>query len=205
LSIGFESISRSTLTSVHKHVNQPGTFAALVEKVHSYGIMVFGLFMFGFDGDDASVFETTARFNIDADYDACAYSVLTPYPGTLTWYELKKAGRIVSFDWTKYDQANVVYRPAQMTGDQLRLGQTAAYERFYSVPSIAKRFPVLGRRKRTQWTIYNLFMKKGAATDVKDAVAEPTLEPDVVPMPPILPLKREWREAVLEGTAGARQ
>ena len=205
LSIGFESITRSTLTSVHKHVNRPETFASLVEKVHSYGIMVFGLFMFGFDGDDASVFETTARFNIDADYDACAYSVLTPYPGTLTWYELKKARRIVSFDWTKYDQANVVYRPAQMTGDQLRLGQTAAYERFYSVPSIAKRFPVLGRRKRTQWTIYNLFMKKGAATDVKDAVAEPTREPDVVPMPPILPLKREWREAVLEGTAGARQ
>jgi radical SAM superfamily enzyme YgiQ (UPF0313 family) len=205
LSIGFESITRSTLTSVHKHVNRPETFASLVEKVHSYGIMVFGLFMFGFDGDDASVFETTARFNIDADYDACAYSVLTPYPGTLTWYELKKAGRIVSFDWTKYDQANVVYRPAQMTGDQLRLGQTAAYERFYSVPSIAKRFPVLGRRKRTQWTIYNLFMKKGAATDVKDAVAEPTREPDVIPMPPILPLKREWREAVLEGTAGARQ
>ena len=205
LSIGFESITRSTLTSVHKHVNRPETFASLVEKVHSYGIMVFGLFMFGFDGDDASVFETTARFNIDADYDACAYSVLTPYPGTLTWYELKKARRIVSFDWTKYDQANVVYRPAQMTGDQLRLGQTAAYERFYSAPSIAKRFPVLGRRKRTQWTIYNLFMKKGAATDVKDAVAEPTREPDVVPMPPILPLKREWREAVLEGTAGARQ
>jgi radical SAM superfamily enzyme YgiQ (UPF0313 family) len=205
LSIGFESITRSTLTSVHKHVNRPETFASLVEKVHSYGIMVFGLFMFGFDGDDASVFETTARFNIDADYDACAYSVLTPYPGTLTWYELKKAGRIVSYDWTRYDQANVVYRPAQMTGDELRLGQTAAYERFYSVPSIAKRFPVLGRRKRTQWTIYNLFMKKGAATDVKDAVAEPTREPDVVPMPPILPLKREWREAVLEGTAGARQ
>ena len=30
---------------------------------------------------------------------------------------------------------------------------------------MAKRFPVLGARKRTQWTIYNLFMKKGAATD----------------------------------------
>ena len=45
LSIGFESISRKTLESVHKHVNRPETFAALVEKVHSYGIMLFGLFM----------------------------------------------------------------------------------------------------------------------------------------------------------------
>jgi hypothetical protein len=29
LSIGFESISRATLKSVHKHVNRPETFAAL--------------------------------------------------------------------------------------------------------------------------------------------------------------------------------
>ena len=203
LSIGFESISRATLTSVHKHVSRPETFAALVEKVHSHGIMVFGLFMFGFDGDDASVFRETARFNIEADYDACAYSVLTPYPGTLTWYEMKKAGRIVSFDWQKYDQANVVYRPARMSGDELRVGQNIAYETFYALSSMARRFPVRGGRRRLQWSIYNLFMKKGAATDRKDAVAEPTVAPDVAPMPPILPLKREWREAVLEGAGQA--
>jgi radical SAM superfamily enzyme YgiQ (UPF0313 family) len=200
LSIGFESITRSTLTSVHKHVNRPETFASLVEKVHSYGIMVFGLFMFGFDGDDPSVFKETSSFNINADYDACAYSVLTPYPGTLTWYEMKKADRIVSYDWEKYDQANVVYRPARMTGDELRLGQTEAYETFYSPGSMMKRFPIRGSRRRIQWAIYNLFMKKGAATDRKDAVAAPTPAPEMVPMPPILPLKREWREAVLEAT-----
>ena len=54
------------------------------------------------------------------NYDACAYSALTPYPGTLTWYEMKKANRIVSFDWTMYDQGHVVYRPAQMSADELR-------------------------------------------------------------------------------------
>ena len=200
LSIGFESITRSTLTSVHKHINRPETFASLVEKVHSYGIMVFGLFMFGFDGDDASVFETTARFNIDADYDACAYSAPTPYPGTLTWYEMKKADRIVSYDWSKYDQANVVFRPAKMTPDQLRLGHDAAYDTFYAPSSILRRFPLRGGRSRLQWSIYNLFMKRGAATDRKYALPEPTPAPDVAPMPPILPLKREWRQAVLEAS-----
>src|SRR5215470_3640054 len=200
LSIGFESITRSTLTSVHKHVNQPETFASLVEKVHSYGIMVFGLFMFGFDGDDASVFGTTARFNIDADYDACAYSALTPYPGTLTWYEMKKADRIVSYDWSKYDQANVVFRPARMTPDQLRLGHDAAYDTFYSPSSMLRRFPLRGGRSRLQWSIYNLFMKRGAATDRKLALPEPTPVPDAAPMPPILPLKREWRQAVFEAS-----
>jgi radical SAM superfamily enzyme YgiQ (UPF0313 family) len=200
LSIGFESITRSVLTSVHKHVNRPETFASLVEKVHSYGIMVFGLFMFGFDGDDPSVFGTTARFNIEADYDACAYSALTPYPGTLTWYEMKKADRIVSYDWSKYDQANVVFKPAQMTADELRLGHDAAYDAFYAPSSMIRRFPFRGGRSRLQWSIYNLFMKRGAATDRKDTLPEPTAAPDMAPMPPILPLKREWREAVLEAS-----
>src|SRR5260370_35010190 len=49
LSIGFESISRSTLTSVHKHVNRPETFAALGEKVPSYDILALGQYMSGFD------------------------------------------------------------------------------------------------------------------------------------------------------------
>lgn len=145
------------------------------------------------------MFKETARFNIDANYDACAYSVLTPYPGTLTWYEMKKTDRIVSFDWAKYDQANVVYRPAQMSGDELRLGQNLAYETFYAPSSIVRRFPVRGGRSRLQWSIYNLFMKKGSAIDRKEAVAQPTEAPDTSPMPPILPIKREWRQAVLEG------
>jgi radical SAM superfamily enzyme YgiQ (UPF0313 family) len=198
LSIGFESISRSTLKSVHKHVNRPESFAALVEKVHSHGIMVFGLFMFGFDGDDCSIFGETTSFNVKANYDACAYSVLTPYPGTLTWYEMKKANRIVSFDWAMYDQSHVVYRPAQMTADELRVGQADAYEGFYSPSSIARRFPLRGRRHRAQWLIYNLFMRKAAQTQNIYSVPSPTLEPDVAPMPPILPIKREWRAAVLE-------
>ena len=104
------------------------------------------------------------------------------------------------FDWAKYDQANVVYRPAQMSGDELRLGQSFAYETFYAPSSIARRFPLRGGRSRLQWSIYNLFMKRGSATDRKEAIAEPTEAPDVSPMPPILPLKREWRQAVLEGT-----
>ena len=90
--------------------------------------------------------------------------------------------------------------PPHMSGDELRLGQTAAYEAFYSPSSIARRFPLRGSRRRIQWAIYNLFMKKGAAADRKAAVAAPTAEPDLAPMPPILPLKREWREAVLEAT-----
>jgi radical SAM superfamily enzyme YgiQ (UPF0313 family) len=198
LSIGFESISRDTLKSVHKHVNRPEEFKGLVDKLHSYGIMCFGLFIFGFDGDTTEVFQDTAKFNIEAGFDATAYSVLTPYPGTLTWYEMKKKGQIKTFDWEKFDQANVTYEPALMTADELRIGHIEAYKTFYSASSLARRFPLTGRRSRAQWAIYNMFMKKGSATGRKDRVPDPTAEPDLAPVPPILPIKREWKAAVLE-------
>jgi radical SAM superfamily enzyme YgiQ (UPF0313 family) len=200
LSIGFESISRETLKSVHKHVNRPENFAALVEKAHSYGIMIFGLFMFGFDGDDPSAFNATVAFNIETKFDACAYSALTPYPGTLTWYDLRKANRIFSYDWSKYDQGHVVYRPARMSAERLGNGIDEAYRGFYSAGSMARRFPLGGGRARAQWLVYNLFMRKGSQTENTSPVA-PTAEPDFAPMPPILPVKREWRAAVLEAAA----
>lgn len=198
LSIGFESISRDTLKSVHKLVNQPDHFAALVKKIQSYGISVFGLFMFGFDGDDPQVFDTTTGFNIGAGFDACAFSALTPYPGTLTWYEMRKANRIFSYDWTMYDQGHVVFSPAQMRPDQLRAGVDESYKQFYSANSIARRFPFTGKRSRAQWLVYNLFMRKAARAENLDP-APMTPEPECAPNPPILPLKREWRDAVLEG------
>jgi hypothetical protein len=85
-----------------------------------------------------------------------------------------------------------------MSADELRVGQDSAYEGFYSMSSIADRFPLRGKRHRAQWLIYNLFMRKASRTENIDSIAAPTPEPEQAPMPPILPVKREWRAAVLE-------
>jgi hypothetical protein len=59
-----------------------------------------------------------------------------------------------------------------------------------------------GKRHRAQWVIYNLMMRRGSQTENIESIAAPTAEPDTAPMPPILPIKREWREAVLEAVGG---
>ncbi len=198
LSIGFESISREALKNIHKYQNRPETFLTLVEKIQNYGILVFGLFMFGFDQDDASVFEETAKFNIDANYDVCAYSVLTPYPGTVVWYEMLKQNRVVSFDWDKYDQGHIVYRPLNLRPNQLREGHMLAYKRFYTWHSILRRFPIDSSRSKLHWAIYNLFFRKGEVTGrgIHDAIAKPTEVPRHLAQPPIMPRKSRWKELV---------
>src|SRR5258708_38934230 len=94
-----------------------------------------------------------------------------------------------------YDQGHVVYRPAGMSADELRIGQASAYEGFYSSSSIASRFPLQGKRHRAQWLIYNLFMRKASQPDNIDSVAAPTAESDVEPMRPRLPVKGGWSAA----------
>ena len=63
----------------------------------------------------------------------------------------------------------------------------------------------MGRVIAPQWLIYNLFMRRGSKTERIDSIAAPTELPDTSPMPPILPIKREWRAAVLEAAGGSGQ
>ncbi len=194
LSIGFESISRQTLRNVHKCQNAPDSYRELVKKLHRYGIMVLGLFMFGFEGDEPTVFDETLKFNIDAKFDMCGYSLLTPYPGTINWFEMMQRKQIVSFDWDKYDQSHIVFKPAQ-----LYRGYLDTYDGFYTANSMLRRFPWDGSRNRTNWTIYNAFFRKGGVVtrDPELLVARPTSEPEFAAMPPLIPQKAAWRELVM--------
>jgi len=45
-------------------------------------------------------------------------------------------------------------------------------------------------------------MKKASSTEEIDSIAPATALPETAPMPPILPIKREWRAAVLEAAEG---
>jgi radical SAM superfamily enzyme YgiQ (UPF0313 family) len=162
--------------------------------------MAFGLFMFGFEGDEPSVFEDTLKFNIDAEFDVCGYSLLTPHPGTINWFEMMRRGQIVSFDWDKYDQSHIVFEPPGLSTDQLYQGYLDIYDGFYTVPSMLRRFPYDGSRNRLYWTIYNAFLRKGgiATRDPEQLVAKPTPRPEFVAVPPLIPQKAAWRDLVME-------
>jgi radical SAM superfamily enzyme YgiQ (UPF0313 family) len=202
LSIGFESVSKTTLRNVHKCQNNPDDYAGLVEKLHKYGIMVLGLFMYGFEGDEPTVFEETLKFNIDAKFDMCGYSLLTPYPGTINWFEMMRRKQIVSFDWDKYDQSHIVFKPNGLSSEQLYRGYLDTYDGFYTASSMLKRFPWDGSRNMANWTIYNAFFRKGGVVtrDPELLIAKPTPEPEFIAMPPLVPQKAAWRELVMEAT-----
>lgn len=139
LFLGFETLSPETLASVGKRVNRPQEYFEVVQKLHDHGIGIDGSFVFGFDTDDAGVFDRTLEFVHQTRLEVAYFSILTPYPGTRLHRRLAEAGRLLSEDWSLYDGHHVVHRPTKLTPDQLLEGYQRVFRAVYSVPSIFRR------------------------------------------------------------------
>ena len=74
------------------------------------------------------------------------FKILTPYPGTHTFARLAEQGRILHYDWGRYDLYHVAIEPAGMTAAQLEEGTWRAYKAFYGRKPRAQR---LWRHVRT--------------------------------------------------------
>jgi radical SAM superfamily enzyme YgiQ (UPF0313 family) len=139
LFMGFETLSTEAIKSNGKGVNKPGEYLDVVKKIHDHGIGIDGSFVFGFDTDDAGVFDRTVEFVLKAKLEVVYFSILTPYPGTRLHKRLTAEGRLLTEDWDLYDANHVVYQPRTFTPDQLLEGYYGALKEVYTLPSIFKR------------------------------------------------------------------
>ena len=153
LFIGFESINDKAIDSMNKVQNSVGKYERLVEELHKRGIMINASFVFGLDEDDSSVFEKTLDWIVKNKIETVTSHILTPYPGTRLYENLHKQGRITDFDLSKYNTANVVYRPKNMTQEELYDGYLWIYKEVYSFKNIIKRLP----SSKKQWISYLAF------------------------------------------------
>lgn len=121
----------------------------------------------------------------------------------ILWFEMMRRKQIVSFDWDKYDQSHIVFKPAGLSAEQFYNGYLDTYDGFYTLASMIQRFPWDGSRNPANWAIYNAFFRKGGVVtrDPDQLIARPTPEPEFAAMPPLMPQKAAWRELVM-GTPG---
>ena len=136
LFVGFETLSAENLREQGKLQNLHRDYDAAIRRLHDHSVMVNGSFVFGMDGDDASVFDRTVDWAIAQGIETATFHILTPYPGTALHDRMRSSGRILHDDWDLYDTRHVVYRPARLTSDELEAGYWRAYESFYRWGSI---------------------------------------------------------------------
>jgi radical SAM superfamily enzyme YgiQ (UPF0313 family) len=136
--VGFETLSQNNLSQGNKKQNLGKDYEKAIKRLHSLGIMINGSFVFGLDDDDKDVFKRTVDWGVQQGLTTSTYHILTPYPGTALYKEMESQGRILHYEWEKYDTRQVVYKTMGLTETELKKGYEWAYRSFYSWSNIAK-------------------------------------------------------------------
>lgn len=140
LFLGIESISQASMNEVHKRFNRVEEYRSIIDRIHAHGIAVQAGIVFGFDNDTPSIFDESVDFLEQAGVQNATFNILTPFPGTPLFQRMEAEGRILTYDWSKYNsRADVVFQPKQMSCEELLAGFQSAVRRFYSLGSIRKR------------------------------------------------------------------
>lgn len=103
----------------------------LVKMNEDAGIHFFASYGMGFDNHDKGVFERILKFSDDANIDLAEFFIHTPFPGTPFGRQCEKEERILHRNYHYWNTGNVVFRPAQMTEDELLEGFKMCWSEFY--------------------------------------------------------------------------
>ncbi len=137
--IGLESLSQKNLEKMKKGWSSAKDYKESIRKINGAGINVVGSFVFGLDEDDKSVFANTLDFIMDSGITAAQFHILTPLPGTVTYDQLEREGRIKDRDWAKYHTGEVVFEPKCMSAQELQNGYYWIFRNTYTIGNILKR------------------------------------------------------------------
>ncbi|MFQ6082389.1 MAG: B12-binding domain-containing radical SAM protein [Candidatus Aminicenantia bacterium] len=147
--IGFESINPKSLAEANKK-QRVEDYQKVTQKFNKYGINVHGMFVFGFDEDEPTLFQKTVRFASKIKLASVQFLILTPIPGSRLYKKFKEKARIFTKQWSFYDGHHVVFNPLRISAYTLQQETIKAMKKFYSIPRTIKLF-------LTSWPSKNLW------------------------------------------------
>ena len=140
--VGVESIDPHALAAMNKH-QTPAEIREAMGRFKSARLRVHGMFILGMDTDTPATIRETVSWAVGSGFHSTQFLILTPFPGTRTYDEMKAKDRILFDDWSLYDGHHVTFQPYHMTAAMLQAMQIEAHGRFYSRSRTFMRFGLL--------------------------------------------------------------
>ena len=181
--VGFESIvPQPGLMKLARGEARLAVYKETVRELHRRKICVIGAFIFGFDGDNPSVFAPTLEFALESRIDTAQINILVPYPGTPLYARFEREGRIIERDWGRYITDNVCFRPKGMSSRELLEGCAWVREKFYAYPRLGLRVARAAVRSSPKATAavfaVNMAFRRGIRDiDTDGAAGDPAAAP----------------------------
>ncbi|MDD2595883.1 MAG: radical SAM protein [Bacteroidales bacterium] len=102
-----------------------------VKRYHDYGIGVEGTILLGLDNQTEDDIKKLIDFLLEIDLDLAEFTVMTPFPHTKGYDDLKRQNRIFDFNLDHYNAGQVVFQPANMSPEKLQSLYDYAWSTFY--------------------------------------------------------------------------
>lgn len=155
VNIGLESINPDTLAGMRKPFNKISQYIDMLAKLRRRGVSYSLNFIFGWDGEQESAFETTLKFLRENKAPVAYFNILTPVKGTELYDRMQLEGRILQSAEIDRWPGQVCYiQPPYGTPRSLEQRVRKLYREFYSLPSMLQRLPPpLGQSSIASWVI----------------------------------------------------
>lgn len=127
---GFDPVTMRAFTG--KDPKQLERAYQAIAKCHDVGIEPYTSFLYGQDDDDVGTVDRMLEFAAKSGIRKAEFAIFTPYPGTPSWKRLVAENRILHTDWSRYNDANCVYKPKQLTPEQVTQGYLRLWREFYA-------------------------------------------------------------------------
>jgi radical SAM superfamily enzyme YgiQ (UPF0313 family) len=100
----------------------------MIRFTKDLGIKVHLTFTFGFTGETKKTIKKTIERGLKLDPDSVQFSILTPFPGTRLFEQLDNCGKILTYDWARYDgNSQCVFKSEGMKPKELLEARKYAY------------------------------------------------------------------------------
>jgi radical SAM superfamily enzyme YgiQ (UPF0313 family) len=132
---GVETGDEQMIIKIDKHVDH-NTIRQAFKNAKAAGIETIGFFIIGLPGDTRETMQKTINFAIELDPMIANFSMMTPYPGTIVYEQVKQNGRFLVHDWEDYvffDQ-KARYEMGDLTAELMEEMYRKAYRQFYWRP-----------------------------------------------------------------------
>jgi anaerobic magnesium-protoporphyrin IX monomethyl ester cyclase len=133
ISFGVESPDPLVLKRVARRYIPHEHMRRLVGLCWELGIKTTAFYVIGFLQDTEESIEELIRFACDLDTTYASFKILTPYPGTPQFKQLKHL--VFETDWEKFDGFTLTFNHPVLTPRRARLMLGMAYSRFIGRPS----------------------------------------------------------------------
>ena len=149
ISFGVENPDPLVLKKVARRFIPHEHMRKMIRLCWELNIVTVGFYVIGFLQDTEESIRETIRFACDLDTTYANFKILTPYPGTPQFKQLKPL--IFEKDWEKFDGYTLTFRHPVLTPRRARLMMGMAFSRFVIRPSQILNFFGLHEYSRRPW------------------------------------------------------